>query len=457
MSGPPSPLRDLKSRRGHLGGLETEYSPLRIFAWAALVGAGAGMVGAVFRILVHGFAEERGALLAPGGSRGVVSLLLSISATALMTTLALFLVRRFAPEAGGSGVQEIEGALDGVRPLRWQRVLPIKFVSGLLALGGGMVLGREGPTIQIGGNFGKMIADLGRLPLAVERTLVAAGAGAGLSAAFNAPLAGIVFVLEEMRPQFKYTFTSVQAVVIACATADIAVRILTGQGPAISILTFDAPPLASLWLFPLFGAVFGLLGLAFARLLVWTLDRFDSLPGWAHHAVGPIVGGAIGLLAWRYPATVGSGDELIPMVLALPMTAATLLLLFVVRFGTSAVSYGCGAPGGIFAPMLALGTLFGMAYGHSIHTLFPHLVSNPGVFAVAGIGALFTATVRAPITAAFLAIEITANYEQILPLLLTCAAATIVAELLGSKPIYSVLLKRTLARNKAQTSLRLSR
>lgn len=452
MSAPSPPLRGSEVRTDRVDKLETQYSPLRIFFWAALVGAGAGLVGALFRILLRCSAEARVAMLGPAGSHEFLSLALSMGSTALMTTAALFLVRRFAPEASGSGVQEIEGALEGVRPLRWKRVLPVKFLSGLLALGGGLVLGREGPTIQMGGNFGKMIADRGRLPVPAERTLVAAGAGAGLAAAFNAPLAGVLFVLEEMRPQFKYSFTSVQAVVIACAMADIAVRTLTGQGPAISILTFKAPPLVSLWLFPIFGAVFGLLGLVFTRFLVWMLDWFANLTGWADRAAGPIVGGTIGFLAWLYPAAVGGGDELILSILAIPMLASSLLLLFAVRFGTGAVSYGCGAPGGIFAPMLALGTLFGMAYGHSVHALFPHLIHDPGVFAVAGMGALFTATVRAPITGVALAIEITANYEQILPLLLTCAAATIVAELLGSEAIYSVLLRRTLARGKALTS-----
>jgi H+/Cl- antiporter ClcA/nucleoside phosphorylase len=310
-----------------------------------------------------------------------------------------------------------------------------------------MVLGREGPTIQMGGNFGKMIADLRRLPLQAERTLVAAGAGAGLAAAFNAPLSGVLFILEEMRPQFKYTFTSVQAVVIACGMADIAVRVLTGQGPTISILTFSAPPLASLWLFPIFGSVFGPLGLAFNRLLLWALGRFSSLTGWAAISAGAVVGGIIGLLCWLHPAAVGGGDELIPSVLATPMAASPLLLLFAARLGTTALSYGCGAPGGIFAPMLALGTLFGMAYGHLAQATFPGLIADPGVFAVAGMGAFFAATVRAPITGVALAIELTGNYEQILPLLLTCAAATIVAELLGNQPIYSVLLRRTLERS----------
>jgi CIC family chloride channel protein len=429
---------------------ETQYSPLRVFAWAALVGTGSGLVGALFRILLGDFGSTRMASLAFAEAHPSLALVLSMGSTAFLTSAALLLVRRFAPEAGGSGVQEIEGALEGLRPLRWQRVLPVKFVGGLLALGGGLVLGREGPTIQMGGNLGKMIADRCRLPVTVERTLVAAGAGAGLAAAFNAPLSGILLVLEEMRPQFEYTFTSVQAVVIACGMADIAVRVLTGQGPAISILMFSAPPLASLWLFPIFGAVLGLLGLVFTRSLLWSLDGFASLTGWTERAGVPIVGATIGLLAWIYPAAVGGGDELIPSILATPMAESLLLLLFVARFCTGALSYGCGAPGGIFAPMLALGTLFGMAYGHVAHDLLPELIRDPGVFAVAGMGALFTATVRAPITGIALAIEITANYEQILPLLLTCAAATIVAELLGGRPIYSVLLERTLERTKTR-------
>jgi CIC family chloride channel protein len=426
--------------------LETEYSPLRVFAWATLVGALAGLVGTVFRLLVARSSYVRRALVSGFGFHGVASLAASISLGAVLAAAALFLVRRFAPEAAGSGVQEIEGALDGLRPLRWWRVIPVKFFGGLLAIGGGMVLGREGPTIQLGGNFGRMIADRRRLPAGVGQTLVAAGAGAGLAAAFNAPLAGVLFVLEEMRPQFEYTFVSVQSVVIACGVADVVVRMLTGQGPVLSILDFGPPPVASLWLFPVLGALFGLLGLLFNRLLVRTLDFFADLRGWPYRTTGLLVGGLIGLLGWLQPGSIGSGDELVPHLLAQPLPELVLCTLFLLRFGTTLASYGSGAPGGIFAPMLALGTLFGMTYGWLVDALLPHLVQHVGVFAVAGMGALFTATVRAPITGIALAIEITANYEQILPLLLTCAMATIVAEFLGCEPIYGLLLRRSLAR-----------
>jgi CIC family chloride channel protein len=129
-----------------------------------------------------------------------------------------------------------------------------------------------------------------------------------------------------------------------------------------------------------------------------------------------------------------------------------LLTLFVARFGTTAFSYGSGAPGGIFAPMLALGTLFGLWFGHFTHELFPAHVLHPEIFAVAGMGALFSATVRAPLTGIALAVEMTLNYSQILPLILTCMSATIVAQGLGGRPIYTILLHRTLKMAKSKTN-----
>jgi len=142
------------------------------------------------------------ALRALGGEGTTLSLAISIVSAGVLVSISLILVRRFAPEAGGSGIQEIEGALDGVRPLRWARVLCVKFGAGLLSLGSGMVMGREGPTVQMAGALGEMLRERFRLSADHGRILVAAGAGAGLTAAFNAPLAGMLFVIEEMRPHF---------------------------------------------------------------------------------------------------------------------------------------------------------------------------------------------------------------------------------------------------------------
>ncbi|STR66542.1 H(+)/Cl(-) exchange transporter ClcA [Klebsiella michiganensis] len=147
-----------------------------------------------------------------------------------------FLVRRFAPEAGGSGIPEIEGALEELRPVRWWRVLPVKFIGGMGTLGAGMVLGREGPMVQLGGNLGRMVVDVFRMRSPEARhTLLATGAAAGLSAAFNAPLAGILFIIEEMRPQFRYNLISIKAVFTGVIMATIVFRIFNGDKAVIEV------------------------------------------------------------------------------------------------------------------------------------------------------------------------------------------------------------------------------
>ncbi len=424
--------------------LDAEKKNTPVLFWALVVGCLTGLIGATFQLVLAAVARWKASLLIWAQSYEFISWALPISSSAVMVYVALLMVRRIAPETGGSGIQEIEGALDDERPLRWKRVIPIKFLSGIFALGAGMVLGREGPTIQMGGNIGKMMADLFKVSKDDLNTLVAAGAGAGLAAAFNAPLAGILFVIEEMRPQFKFTFLSFQSVLIACAVSDIVLRSLMGQGPDIVMPQFPPPQLPYLWVFVVFGSIFGILGYLFNHLLIVALDFFAGLRGWLYIFTGLIVGAIIGALVWLFPDTVGGGYEVIPKAFNDTFAPMTLLILFVARFGTTAFSYGSGAPGGIFAPMLALGTLFGLWFGHFTHELFPAHVLHPGIFAVAGMAALFSATVRAPLTGIVLTVEMTLNYSQILPLILTCMSATIVAQGLGGKPIYTVLLRRTL-------------
>jgi len=422
----------------------TEKGSSIVLFWALIVGALTGCIGALFQIALAQIATIKEIFLkflevTPG-----LPLIGSIVISGVMVFITFLLIRKLAPETGGSGVQEIEGGLEGLRPLRWKRVIPIKFFGGLLSLGSGMVMGREGPTIQIGGNIGKMIADTFKVSKIDAHALIAAGAGGGLSAAFNAPLAGILFVIEEMRPEFKYNFLTVQAVIIASASADIVLRLMVGQQLAIPMNVLSTPPLPSLFLFLIFGCVFGVFGFFFNQLLVRTLNFFSNLTGWSFTLTGLIVGGLIGALVWYFPDAVGGGYVIIPKALSGSIPVMMLLLLFAIRFGTTMLSYGSGSIGGIFAPMLALGTIFGMWFGHFAHFVLPDLIVQPEVFAVAGMAALFCATVRAPLTGIALTIEMTGNYLMILPLILTCFTATIVAQGLGGQPIYTVLLKRTL-------------
>jgi CIC family chloride channel protein len=188
----------------------------------------------------------------------------------------VWLVRRIAPEAGGSGIQESEGTLDGVRPLRWRRVLPVKFFGGILAIGSGMIAGREGPTDPMGGALGQMLAERSAGPAGQARTLVAAGAGAGLTVVFNAPFAGILFVLEEMRPRFSHPSISTQA--LACITADMVVRVMLGVAPEIAMIVVESPPVTSIWLFLLLGSFFGDFEGFFNTAVETWLDAIGRLP-----------------------------------------------------------------------------------------------------------------------------------------------------------------------------------
>ncbi len=443
-----SPTSELPSQIEHEGTLkrfiDAEIRNTPVLFWAFVVGSLTGFVGGIFQIILNDITRWRVSLVGWAQNFEVLAWAIPILFSAILVYIAFLIVRKFAPETSGSGVQEIEGSLDDLRPLRWKRVLPVKFTGGIFALGAGMVLGREGPTIQIGGNIGAMIGDWFKLSKDEVHILVAAGAGAGLSAAFNAPLAGILFVIEEMRPQFKFTFLSFQSVMIASAMSDVVLRSLMGQGPDIVMPQYPPPSLASLWMFIVFGAIFGVFGFLFNRLLIVSLNFFSGMRGWLYVFTGFLVGGIIGLLGWLFPNTIGGGYVVIPHAIQGAFPVMVLLVLFIARFGTTVFSYGSGAPGGIFAPMLALGTLFGLWFGNFAHEWFPGLIVHPGIFAVAGMGALFCATVRAPLTGIALAIEMTLNYSQILPLILTCLSATIVAQGLGGRPIYTVLLQRTL-------------
>ncbi|MFC3024886.1 H(+)/Cl(-) exchange transporter ClcA [Vibrio zhugei] len=434
--------------------LSIDKKPISVLLLSVLVGLLSGLVGSYFEHAVHLVSDSRTEWL----SNQIVSMLpLGLAAfliSAILAIIGYYLTHRFCPEAGGSGIPEIEGAMDGMRPVRWWRVLPVKFFGGMGALGSGMVLGREGPTVHMGGAIGRMISDIFRVRNQDTRhSLLAAGAAGGLTAAFNAPLAGIMFVVEEMRPQFRYTLISIKAVIISAVMSNIVFRYINGQEAVITMPQYHAPELTSLGLFLLLGILFGIFGVIFNSLITKSQDFFAKL----HHnnrkrflLVGGAIGGCFGLMLLYMPQITGGGIWLIPNITEGGYAAGFLLLLFIGRIVTTLVCFGSGAPGGIFAPMLALGTLFGYAFGLIVHNIFPGMDMEPGMFAIAGMGALFAATVRAPVTGILLVIEMTNNYYLVLPLIITSLGAVIFAQMLGGQPIYSQLLHRTLKKEKLQ-------
>ncbi|WP_410016617.1 H(+)/Cl(-) exchange transporter ClcA [Sodalis sp. RH24] len=430
--------------------LYQDKTPVTVLAMAALVGTLVGGVGVAFEKTVDWMLACRIAALADLPQRWLVLVPAAFFASGALAMIGYYLVRKYAPEAGGSGIPEIEGALEELRPVRWWRVIPVKFFGGMGTLGAGMVLGREGPTVQLGGNIGRMVLDMvGMRSAEARHSLLAAGAAAGLTAAFNAPLAGILFILEEMRPQFRYNLISVKAVFIGVIMSSIVFRLCNGDRSVIDVGRLAGAPVGTLWLYLVLGMLFGVVGVVFNTLIFRAQDMFLRLHGGKcarFVIIGGILGGLCGILGLMHPEAAGGGFALIPLAAAGHFTAGTLLFIFLARMLTTLLCFGSGAPGGIFAPMLALGTLLGTAFGMIGCQLFPEYALQPGTFAIAGMGALFAASVRAPLTGIVLVLEMTDNYQLILPMIITCLGATLLAQFLGGKPLYSAILARTLQR-----------
>ncbi|MEQ8701577.1 MAG: H(+)/Cl(-) exchange transporter ClcA [Bauldia litoralis] len=419
---------------------------LRLYVVVALTGAAAGLVAAGFHRLLDLLAERRAGAAALAASLGVPGWLVAVVLGIALVALAVWMVRRLAPEAAGSGIQEIEGTLQGRRTLSWKRLLPVKFAGGAAGIASGLVLGREGPLIHMGGAIGAMFGALVRFDPHFRRILIASGAGAGLAAAFNAPLAGILFVTEEMRNEFRYTFVSFQSVVVACVSATIVNDLWLGEGLSLPIQTFAAPPLGDLPLYAVLGLLIGVYGVLFNGALLKSLDGMAAVMRKNVWLTVATVGATIGLIVWFVPEAAGGGERLIESLLRDERTLAAVALLLLLRSITTVGSYSVGTPGGIFAPMLALGTLTGLLFAKLV-ALVPFVsVAEPGTFAVAAMGALFAATVRAPVTGVILVLELTGNLEMALPIIVTCLMATFAAEALGGRPVYRLLLDRTLRR-----------
>ena len=429
--------------------IQRDKTPLAVLLMAAVVGTLAGLIGVAFEKSVNWVQNLRIGALVEVADHWFLVWPLAFILSALLAMVGYFLVRRFAPEAGGSGIPEIEGALEELRPVRWWRVLPVKFIGGMGTLGAGMVLGREGPMVQLGGNLGRMVVDVFRMRSPEARhTLLATGAAAGLSAAFNAPLAGILFIIEEMRPQFRYNLISIKAVFTGVIMATIVFRIFNGDKAVIEVGKLSNAPVNTLWLYLILGMIFGCVGPLFNTLVLRTQDMFQRLHGgnikkWV--LIGGLIGGSCGVLGLIQPAASGGGFNLIPIAAAGNFSVGLLLFIFITLF-----CFSSGAPGGIFAPMLALGTLLGTAFGMAATPLFPAYHLDAGTFAIAGMGALLAASVRAPLTGIVLVLEMTDNYQLILPMIITCLGATLLAQFLGGKPLYSTILQRTLAKQKAE-------
>jgi chloride channel protein, CIC family len=407
---------------------------------ALIVGAIAGLVGAVFRLSL--FAADRARDWVIGGlqGRGIVGLALVVLGCAAAAAAATWLVRRFSPQASGSGIPHVEAVLEGELPPADARLIPVKFVGGVLAIGSGLALGREGPTVQMGAGIAHLVGRLFRRSWPDSRVLLAAGAGAGLATAFNAPIAGSIFVLEELVRRFDTKIAI--AALGASATAIGVARLVLGDAPDFHVEVLTFPVAEARPLFFVLGALAGLLAILYNRTLLATLAVADRLGRWPVELRGGLIGAAVGALAWFAPALVGGGDPITQQMLLGAGSLAVIPLALLARLALGAVSYAAGTPGGLFAPMLVLGAQLGLLVGILCQQAFPGLAIQPQAFAVVGMAGLFTGVVRAPLTGIVLVIEMTASFTMFLPMLGACFMAMLVPTLLRDPPIYESLRRR---------------
>jgi CIC family chloride channel protein len=350
------------------------------------------------------------------------------------------LVSRFAPEARGHGVPEVMLAVAELGGRIRPQVPTVKALASALCIGSGGSVGREGPIVQIGSALGSLMGQLARAPEGRLRLLVACGAAGGISATFNAPIAGVFFALEVILRDFETQ--SFGVVVISSVTAAAISRAVFGSASFLHLPAFTVASPLEFVLYALLGALAGVVGVAFIRVLYGSEDLADRLwrgPAWARPAVGGLV---LGLLLLAVPQMYGVGYPVISRAVDGHYVIAFVLLLLVSKIVATSLTIAIGGSGGVFAPGLFMGAMLGSAFGQAAHGLLPGLTAPAGAYALVGMGAVFAGAARAPITAVIIIFELTDDYSIILPLMLAIVVATSLSHRLSRDTIYTLKLRR---------------
>ncbi|WP_232423298.1 ClC family H(+)/Cl(-) exchange transporter [Mycobacterium sp. 155] len=409
---------------------------------AAVVGALTGLTAASFRLLLVQAGQWRESLSswAQGSWWGLIVV---VFICAVCTMVAAALVARIEPNAEGSGIPRVEAVVEGRAEPGKFRILPIKYVGGLLSLGAGLALGREGPSVQMGGSVAVIIASLTRRSQTDLRILAAGGAAAGLATAFNAPIAGGVFVLEELVKRFDPRTTL--ATLVASASGFVVAYPLIHSGTDFYMPQLSEPRLADAGWVVAVGIVTGVLGVLYNKAIMFGLHRADT-SRWPVEVRAAAIGGGVGILVWCAPDLAGGGDNLTQQALLGHGTIWAVIGVLVLRFVLGAASYAAGTPGGLFAPMLVLGADTGLIVALVAAHFVPDAAPSPAGLALIGMASFFTASVHAPVTGLILATELTGTTNQLPPMLGACATALLVAMVLRSRPIYGLLADRAATR-----------
>ena len=409
----------------------------RFIGFGLLVGILVGLVVSTFRLAIEKIGEQLPALFIY--LRHHLLFLPLAILVALALTYCVGRLIQADPDIKGSGIPQVEGQLRGQITMNWFSVLTKKFIGGILAVGSGLFLGREGPSIQLGAAVAQGVTEKFGMTAAEKKIFISSGAAAGLSAAFNAPIAGLLFVLEEVHHNFS-PLIWLTSFVAALASNFISVNffVLT---PVLYIGQLKSLPVAHYGALILLGIFLGAMGMVYQKVLLALPKLYAHLkiPSAYYCLVPFILLIPVGIF---FPHDLGGGNQIIHQLGAAPLTLWFLIGLFALRFIFSMISYGSGVPGGIFLPILTLGAILGAIFGVvwcHLTGLDPSYILNFIIFAMAG---YFAAIGKAPLTALILVTEMVGSVFHLMPLGVVCLFAYITLDLLGGRPIYEALLER---------------
>lgn len=425
---------------------------LRLLLEGLAVGLGAGISISVFRYLLAGSEILRPVIyhnlreaLADGQWQWLALYILSFIIIAYL--LKLIVARE--PMCTGSGIPQIKGILQGDMSMRWFSVLWSKIIGGVLAIGAGMSLGREGPSVQIGACVGQGLSQTSRRTGFESRILMTAGAGAGLAAAFNAPLAGVIFGLEEMQKTISPALLLTG--ITASITAATVTEVVFGMSPVFSMGYLLPLPLNLFDVLVAAGIVIGLLGRLFNIALAYSLNTYSrlGLSGMKKPLVPLVLAGILGFVL---PEILGGGNLLVDSLVVTDYTIGFLCFLFVGKFLFTMICFGSGVPGGIFLPMLVLGAAGGAVLAKLLVLagLLPAMYYADII--VFGMAAYFSSVVKSPVTGSILILEMTGSFQHMLALLVVSLTAYVISDLTGGRPVYDELLDRALGKSKKNST-----
>ena len=394
-----------------------------------VIGALTGLAVVAFIVLT----ERMGMRLYPAGGAPWRRLLFPVSGSLVIG----YLLFRYFPEARGSGVPQTKAALYAHDGRITMRTVLGKFFCTSATLASGIPLGREGPSVQVGAGIASVLGRLLRLRPERVKELVPVGAAAAIAAAFNTPLAAVMFALEEIVGDLHAPVLG--SVVLASATSWGVLRLLLGNSPLFKVPQYQLVDPVEFAIYAVLGVAAGFVSVAFSKLLLGMRERFLHFPRWTIW-FQPLAGGLlVGLVGWFVPQVMGVGYGYVGFALNGNMTLKLMALLVVLKLLTVTTSYASGNAGGIFGPALFIGAMLGGSVGTVAHHFFPTHTATAGAYALVGMGAAFAGIVRAPMTSVLMIFETTQDYAVIVPLMIANLVSLFIASRFQKQPIYQAL------------------